>query len=107
MPARANAFDVSGPLRAYVRATDSGSETRCWFCEHCGTRIYHRSARSPEMITVKGGTLDAPLRLEPIAHLWVSRKQPWLGLPADVDLFETQPTDLKAWRDALLGPGAE
>ena len=102
VPIRAHDLDVSGPLQAYERATDSGSTTNCWFCATCGTRIYHQSARSPEMVTLKGGTLDNAAALQPIAHLWVSRQHPWIRLAPDAVMFDTQPDDLKAWRDALL-----
>ncbi|MGI9476727.1 MAG: GFA family protein [Hyphomicrobiaceae bacterium] len=103
VPARARDLDISGPLHAYQRSTDSGSTTNCWFCATCGTRIYHQSARAPEMVTLKGGTLDKAGELEPVAHLWVMRRHRWVQLAPDAEVFETQPEDLKAWRDALLG----
>lgn len=104
VPVRADDLVVKGPLKAYERETDSGSRTNCWFCSTCGTRIYHQSARSPQIVTLKGGTLDDPLLLVPVAHLWVSRKQPWLELAeaSDVAQFDTQPDDLKAWRNGLI-----
>ena len=103
VPAWARDLAVSGPLHAYQRPTDSGSTTSCWFCATCGTRIYHQSARAPEMVTLKGGTLDSAAAVTPVAHLWVSRRHPWVRLAPDAEMFETQPDDLKAWRDALLG----
>lgn len=106
VPVRARDFEVSGPLAAYARATDSGTTTNCWFCSRCGTRVYHQSGRSPDMVTLKGGTLDEGAALQPVAHLWVSRRHAWLQLPPDVPAFETQPDDLKAWRNALLQPPA-
>lgn len=106
VPILARDLTVDGPLKAYERATDSGSRTNCWFCSVCGTRIYHQSARSADLVTLKGGTLDDATGLAPVAHLWVSRRHAWVGLADDVDMFETQPDDLKAWRDALLDNGA-
>ena len=106
VPVRARDFTVSGPLSAYERATDSDSRTNCWFCSVCGTRIYHQSARSTDVITLKGGTLDDAAKLAPVAHLWVSRRHAWIGLAADAQSFETQPADLRAWRDALVGKDA-
>ncbi len=102
VPVLARDLDVSGPLTAYERATDSGSMTNCWFCSRCGTRVYHQSARSSELVTLKGGTLDDPAELKPVAHLWVSRRQAWVLLPDDVPAYESQPVDLKAWRDKLV-----
>ena len=91
-----------GGMAHYVRPTDSGSRTTCWFCPTCGSRIYHESARSSPYLTLKGGSLDDSAAMKLAAHLWVSRKLPWVepdpGLPA----FETQPDDLDRWREQLL-----
>jgi hypothetical protein len=103
VPIRANDLSIEGPMTAYERPTDSGSHTNCWFCSHCGTRIYHQSARSSEVVTLKGGTLDDTSQLEPMAHLWICRKQPWVLLAGNAACFETQPDNLKAWRDGLVG----
>lgn len=102
VPVRFAWLDVSGDLRSYQRATDSGSTTDCWFCPGCGVRIYHQSARSPEIVTLKGGTLDDAARLSPLAHLWVSRKATWVTLPENVPAYDTQPDDLRMWRDGLI-----
>ena len=103
VPVLAKDLSIDGPMTTYERPTDSGSHTNCWFCSRCGTRIYHGSARSSQVVTLKGGTLDYTAELEPVAHLWISRKQPWVLLSEPAVRFETQPDDLKAWRDALLG----
>jgi len=102
VPVLTSTLQTTGPLSMYQRDTDSGSRTECWFCSACGTRIYHQSVHSRDFLTLKGGTIDDAATLEPIAHLWVSRKQAWVVLPTDVPAFETQPDNLKAWRDALI-----
>jgi hypothetical protein len=102
VPVATSRLTVSGDAAAYTRATDSGSTTACHFCSTCGTRLFHQSARSPELVTLKGGTLDDASALMPLAHLWVSRKHAWVHIPDDIPAFETQPDDLKAWRTALL-----
>lgn len=102
IPVSFAALEIDGPISTFTRATDSGTTTECAFCTNCGTRMYHRSARSPDMVTLKGGTLDDTSTLIPLAHVWTSRKQPWVCLPDDVPQYETQPEDLKAWRDAMM-----
>ncbi len=104
MPVWAADMTLTGTPATYVRATDSGTRTHCHFCSDCGTRLFHSSERSPEVLTVKAGTLDDAQTLSPVAHLWASRKQAWVLLPPDVLCFDTQPEDLKAWRDRLLPP---
>ncbi len=102
VPVRTVDLKITGNLAVYRRPADSGAFTDCRFCAACGTRIYHQSVQSPEIVTIKAGTLSDTTMLNPVAHLWVSRKQPWLVLPEGVPSFDTQPEDLRSWRDALL-----
>jgi len=94
---------VEGPLTSFEKRADSGAATACWFCPSCGTRLFHASSRAPERATLKVGTLDDTSQIRPVAHLWVSRKQPWVILDPDAAAFDTQPADLATWR-ALLFP---
>ena len=91
-------IDFTGRMESWERATDIGTRTRCFFCPDCGVRVYHRSSGSPEYATVKGGSLDDTSWLRPSAHIWVSRKQPWIALDPAVPAHPTQPDDLDAWR---------
>ena len=102
MPVKRVDLTVDGKPAVYVRPTDSGTRTLCHFCPACGSRLYHQSERSPDLATLKAGSLDDTSALVPVAHFWVKRKQPWILLPSDVPQFETQPEDLKAWRDRLV-----
>ena len=102
MPLRFEDLALEGDLAEYMRPTDSGATTRCAFCPQCGTRLYHRSDRSPEFVTMKAGSLDDTASIKLVAHIWVSRKQPWVILEDGIPAFETQPADLRKWRDELL-----
>jgi hypothetical protein len=102
MPAWFADLSLTGEPASYVRATDSGTRTACFFCPDCGTRLFHRSQRSPEVVTVKAGSLADLHDMVPVAHLWVCRKLPWVLLPPETPCFDTQPQDLKTWRDGLL-----
>jgi hypothetical protein len=102
VPIPAKYLHLTGQLSNYTRSTDSGASTSCVFCPSCGTRVYHQSDRSPELVTIKGGTLDEIANLPLVAHLWTTRKHAWIELPADAENFETQPTDLKQWRNNLI-----
>lgn len=103
MPVERTRISIEGDLACYTRPTDSGSLTDCFFCPKCGVRIYHQSHRNRDILTVKPGTLDATDDIVPIAHLWVSRKQPWVELDPDVPAIATQPEDLAAWRATITG----
>lgn len=82
---------LAGETRSFVRATDSGSTTECFFCPGCGTRIYNAPASMPGFVNVKPGTLDDRSWLAPNLHVWTSSRQPWTPLPADTVCFEKNP----------------
>lgn len=94
-------LDVVGQLRSFTRKAHSGAIKTCTFCPDCGTRLWNGSSASPDMVTLKVGTLDNSGDVAPRGHLWVSRKQAGIMLDPDVPTFDTQPEDLRAWREAL------
>jgi hypothetical protein len=102
VPVPTKYLQLTGTPNVYKRPTQSGTSTNCFYCPSCGTRVYHQSAISPELITIKGGTLDEIASLPIVAHLWTKRMHAWIELPADVEIFETQPVNLKQWRTELI-----
>jgi hypothetical protein len=101
VPVRREDFHVEGPTNYWSRSTFSGGRTDCHFCTDCGSRVFHAGSRG-QVVTVKGGAFDEVKDLEPRAHLWVSMKLPWTVIPEGIEQYETQPPDLRAWRDAFL-----
>ena len=41
-----------------------------------------------KMARLKAGTLDDATIPQPQAHVWVSRKQPWVQIPQDMPCFD-------------------
>ena len=103
VPVKLDELHITGELKSYERSAHSGAITKCLFCPGCGTRIYHQSSGSRSLVTLKGGTLDDGSELIPKAHLWTARKHNWVSLPAGAEIYDRQPTDLKVWRNKLLG----
>ena len=62
------------------------------FCRNCHTRLFNRNDMLPDMIFLRSGTLATSQDLDPIAHIWVKRKQSWIALGDDVPVFEESPT---------------
>lgn len=48
--------------------------------------------RAPRHDFPAAGTLEDSQRLEPMAHIWVKRKQPWVLLGNDIPAFDESPT---------------
>jgi hypothetical protein len=81
----------TGPTGAYSHTT-GGVVFDDVACEVCHTRIYNRNSATPGVVFLRAGTLSDSHRLEPIAHIWTKRKQPWIAIPDDIPTFEESPT---------------
>lgn len=75
--------------------------SRSWFCDRCGTCLWTRFHKAPEMSRfVRAGTLDDPAAFAPDAHIFTDSKQPWVVVPDGVPAFAGF-YDLKTtWPDA-------
>lgn len=98
------AFDrlkVEGVTASFQTEAYSGATKTCYFCPICGTRLWHGSSASPDIVTLKVGTLHDSAHIAPRGHLWVSKKQAGISLDPDVPAFDTQPDNLAQWREEL------
>jgi hypothetical protein len=83
---------TDGALSTWKTRGDSGNEKSCALCPDCGTRIYHAFVDEPEIISVKGGSLDEVCKISPVAHIWTRSAQPWVSrLIVDEVCYETEP----------------
>ncbi len=82
-----DAIAVDGPVVDYRFVNPSGSESHQRICGICHTRIFNTNAARPGLAVVRAGTLDASDTLVPRAHIWVSRKQPWVVIGDTVPTF--------------------
>lgn len=98
------ALQVVGEPQSFRSVAYSGKAKHNYFCDQCGTRLWHSPSNPPDAITLKVGTLDDPSGIAPLGHLWVSKKQPGFELDPQSDQHLTQPDDLNQWR-ANLGSG--
>ena len=101
MVLRESGFEVTaGEVVKWDRPTEQGGVAQCWFCPNCGNRIYHDSPALPGIIRLKPGTLDDTSAINPAAHVWTCREQPWLAHFGDIHREDTQP-DIAAAMAAL------
>jgi hypothetical protein len=79
-----DAITVTGPIGLYEREGTGGRISRQRYCMVCHARIYNTNTVRPGIAVVRAGTLDEADRLDVVAHIWTSRKQPWLVIPEGV-----------------------
>ena len=79
----------------------SGAVHEVFRCEKCGTNIYSKyHASIGTDIMVRAGTLDDTPVVEPMAHVFVRSKQPWVQLPDDKPQFEEFYSPSKIWPES-------
>lgn len=85
---REEALAVSGPIVDYIYDTRSGARSHQRVCGVCHTRIFNSNTLRPGLALLRAGTLDGSDTVEPRAHIWVKRKQPWIAIPDGVPSFD-------------------
>ncbi len=99
-------LSVEGKVMEGRHVQPSGAVAGIFACPACLTRLWTNNDRRPGIVNLRAGTLDNSPEIEPAAHFWVSSKQPWIVLPEDVAVLDTQPQSPAEWMQ-LLGPPNE
>lgn len=86
-----SAFVSEGAVSTYAHTTN-GIRFEDVTCATCHTRLFNRNSALDGLLFLRAGTLDESQKLEPIAHIWVKRKQAWIAIPEGVASFEESPT---------------
>ena len=80
---------------------DDGSMQRISRCPTCQVAVYSDYGR-PEVLFVRGGTLDEPWRVAPDVHIFTKSKLSWVTLPESVPAFEAYYDRKALWPAASL-----
>lgn len=92
-----------GACRSWSRPTASGGSLACRFCPGCGSRLFHIGSASPEIVSVKAGSLDRRDLPPPVGHIWTASAQPWFRIPEGALVARREPADmvpfLERWRE--------
>jgi len=70
---------LNGPVKKWKGTGSSGKAVWRLFCSECGSPIAHDPDAAPEIIALKGGTLDTDLKkkLKPDTEIWTVSKLPF------------------------------
>ncbi len=93
---RASLSVTKGEPTPYSSQFATGKAATGFMCSSCGTRLWRAGRKNTDLLFVRAGTLDQTSWLRPVAHLWTRSAQPWLALPKDAALYETQPDGWQA-----------
>jgi hypothetical protein len=74
---------VAGDAKAYTRSSDSGYSVTFHFCSHCGSTVYWKPDRKPEMVAVAVGAFADPTFPAPSQAVCAEHRHRWvLNTPA-------------------------
>ena len=92
---------------------DDGSMQRIHRCPICQVAVFSEYGW-PELLFVRGGTLDEPSSAEPDVHIFTKSKVPWVELPGDTPAFDVYYDSKSLWpaeslerRDAIVALRAQ
>jgi hypothetical protein len=80
---------------------DDGSKQRIFRCPTCQVAVFSEYGR-PEVLFVRGGTLDQPSSVAPDVHIYTKSKLGWIALPDSVPAFEVYYDTRALWPAASL-----
>jgi hypothetical protein len=81
-------FSIEGGVMEWSHTNSQGKVTTQRFCMVCKTRLYSTNDGRPGIALVRAGTLDESGEIIPAVHMWVRRKQSWIGLPAQAETYD-------------------
>ncbi len=79
---------LKGAPHSFQHKVDSGNVLTKEFCADCGSQLFGGSVRSPEIRSVKVGTIDDARFVRPEIEVFTSRKLPFIRLLDDTEHFE-------------------
>ena len=90
IPSSAFAITQGTPKR-YSLVAASGRTLHRFFCGECGSPLFSRRETTPEMTSVRIGTLDDPPPMKITANIWTDSARPWAYIDPATKQFPGQP----------------
>jgi hypothetical protein len=98
----ADRFEVlAGDPQPVEVPRDADKAQRIYRCPICQVAVYSDYGR-PEVLFVRGGTLDEPSGVTPDVHIYTRSKVGWVTLPDSEPAFEVYYDSKKLWPAASL-----
>jgi len=86
-------MEVTGEVRTYQHAADSGNIMTKSFCPTCGALLFGTSSGRHNVVSVRAGTIDDQMKITPSINVFLDRRVPttmideslvgWPGMPTN------------------------
>jgi len=87
---------AAGTPQAIDVPRDDGSSQRVYRCPDCQVALFSEYSR-PEILFVRGGTLDDPSAIAPDVHIYTRSKLDWVEIPEGTPAFDAYYETKKLW----------
>ncbi len=78
------AVTISGSPHEFTRPTDAGNSFTTGFCPDCGSTVYAKASRRPQITGIPVGAFANPLFLMPAHSVYEQSKHDWVVLPEGI-----------------------
>ncbi len=85
----AAAFHLSAGAGLLAAYQSSPAEKR-FFCSRCGSPIYSQRAARPEVVRIRVGTINEPLKVRPVASYYTGSRCNWWEIRDALPRFESE-----------------
>ncbi|MEN6428495.1 MAG: GFA family protein [Phycisphaerales bacterium] len=79
---------VCGQVKGYTSIANSGRKITREFCPNCGSPLFTRAEKCPDLVFLKAGCLDESHLVKPNCQTWTKRAVPWAYIDASLPCFE-------------------
>lgn len=82
---------MTGEIKGYARAADSGHMVTRYFCPTCGAALYSMNDGIPGMMFLRASSLDDLEVFKPQMHVYASRAASWDHRTEGLPVFDVMP----------------
>ena len=79
--------NIEGDAKGFKRVSAAGNDVETFFCPHCGSTVFLKLAKQPDLIGVAAGAIADPAAPAPAWSVWEQSKHHWVDMPDDVKRF--------------------
>jgi hypothetical protein len=85
---RCDQINVKGDAKSYKRISAEDNAVETFFCPICGSTVYLKLGKQPDLIGIAIGTIADPALQAPVWSVWEQSKHHWIAMPENVQHFE-------------------
>lgn len=83
----AEQVQISGEAKQFTRPTATGGTFDNFFCPHCGSSVYVRAGKHPDMLGISVGAIADADFSAPARSVWEQSMHRWVEMPEGLQHF--------------------